>query len=45
MSIVAFSAFICTICGGHIGYLVGYSHGNKDMKRIYEDVYKIKDVN
>lgn len=43
MSTVAASAFICTICGGVIGYLVGYRHGHKDMERIYKDVYDIKD--
>ena len=43
MSIVTSAAFICTICGGVIGYVIGYRHGHTDTEKAYKDVYEIKD--
>ena len=43
MSIVTSAAFICTICGGVIGYIIGYRHGHTDTEKAYKDVYDIKD--
>ena len=43
MSIITSAAFICTICGGVIGYIVGYRHGHQDTEKAYKDVYEIKD--
>jgi len=31
------------ICGGAIGWLVGYNQGAKDIGNIYKEVYEIKD--
>lgn len=42
-NIVAELVFICVVCGGVIGYIMGYRHGSSDTGKVYKDVYEIKD--
>jgi len=41
---VILTSLCIAICGGIIGWIVGYNQGSKDIDAIYKDVYNIKEV-